>query len=129
VDAIFHAEGEAFDVLDGNIDMVAHLASLADARAEDPSRGKPEKAAAAVVPGIEIYLPLAGMIDIDKETERLHREEENLMQEVERARGKLSNEGFVTKAPAHVVQKQRDRLDEYEEQLAKIRARIAQLEG
>lgn len=129
VDAIFHAEGEAFDVLDGNIDMVAHLASLADARAEDPSRGKPEKAAAAVVPGIEIYLPLAGMIDIGKETERLHREEENLMQEVERARGKLSNEGFVTKAPAHVVQKQRDRLDEYEEQLAKIRARIAQLEG
>jgi valyl-tRNA synthetase len=69
------------------------------------------------------------MIDIGKETERLHREEENLMQEVERARGKLSNEGFVTKAPAHVVQKQRDRLDEYEEQLAKIRARIAQLEG
>jgi len=45
------------------------------------------------------------------------------------ARGKLSNEGFVTKAPAHVVQKQRDRLSEYEEKLAKIRTRIAQLEG
>jgi len=59
----------------------------------------------------------------------LRREEENLLREVESARAKLSNEGFVTKAPAEVVQKQRDRLGEYEEQLVKIRARIAQLEG
>lgn len=129
VDAIFQAEGEAFDILSGNIDMVVHLAGLAGASVEQVFQSKPEKAAAAVVPGIEVYLPLAGMVDIDKETERLRREEENLLREVKMARGKLSNEGFVTKAPAHVVQKQRDRLSEYEEKLAKIRTRIAQLEG
>ncbi|HOB41857.1 MAG TPA: valine--tRNA ligase [Bacillota bacterium] len=129
VDAIFHADGEAFDTINVNVDIVAHLAGLASVTVEHVSAAKPEKAAAAVVPGIEVYLPLAGMVDIGKETNRLRREEENLLREVKSARAKLSNEGFVTKAPAEVVQKQRDRLGEYEEQLVKIRARIAQLEG
>ena len=49
--------------------------------------------------------------------------------EAERVRAKLGNESFVSKAPAQVVQKQRDRLADLEDQLAKVRARVAQLES
>ncbi len=129
VDAIFHADGETATALDRNADILAHLAGLAGVKLEPAAAPKPEKAAAAVAPGVEVYLPLAGMIDIGKEIERLQRDIQSMHAEAERVRAKLGNESFVSKAPAQVVQKQRDRLADLEDQLAKVRARVAQLES
>ena len=82
-----------------------------------------------MAPGVEVYLPLAGMIDIDREIERLRRELESLQAETAKVQAKLGNESFVSKAPARVVQKQRDRLADLEDQLTKVRVRVAQLES
>ncbi len=129
VDAIFHADGEVAAALDRNADVLAHLAGLAGVRMESAAAPKPEKAAAAVAPGVEVYLPLAGMIDIDKEIERLRRELESLQAEAAKIQAKLGNESFVSKAPPQVVQKQRDRLADLEDQLTKVQVRVAQLES
>jgi valyl-tRNA synthetase len=96
---------------------------------ESAAAPKPEKAAAAVAPGLEVYLPLAGMIDIGKEIERLRRELDGLQAEAAKVRAKLGNESFVAKAPPQVVQKQRDRLADLEDQLTKVQVRVAQLES
>ena len=88
---------------------------------------KPENAMAGVVSGVEIYLPLKGLIDVEKETARLKKEEEKLQKEIKRLTGKLSNEGFLAKAPEQVVAAEREKLAGYEEKLKAVESRIADL--
>ena len=88
---------------------------------------KPENAMAAVVDGVEIYLPLKGLIDVEKETARLNKELENLAKEIKRVTGKLSNPGFLAKAPAEVVEKEREKQKGFEEKKAAVEERIKYL--
>lgn len=67
----------------------------------------PENAMAAVVNGAKVYLPLKGLIDVDKELARLQKELDGAEKEAKRAAGKLSNQNFLTKAPAEVVEKEK----------------------
>jgi len=129
VDAVFHADGDVAAALARDADMLTHLAGLAVVKMEPSAAPKPEKAAAAVAPGVEVYLPLAGMIDIGKEIERLRRELDGLQAETVKVQAKLGNESFVAKAPPEVVQKQRDRLADLQDQLTKVQVRVAQLES
>jgi valyl-tRNA synthetase len=89
----------------------------------------PEKAVSAVVTGAEIYLPLAGLIDLDKEIARLEKEAIQLESEVERVNKKLSNQGFVAKAPANVVEEEKAKGLDYQDKLEKVRARIVELKA
>ncbi len=73
------------------------------------------------------YIPLADMIDTEKELTRLTKEKENILGEIERLNKKLSNEGFVAKAPAAVVEGERNKLAKYQETLAGVENAIAQL--
>ncbi|WP_100011959.1 valine--tRNA ligase [Lentibacillus sediminis] len=88
----------------------------------------PEKAMSAVVTGAEVYLPLEGLIDIGKEVERLENELEKWNKEVTRAEKKLANEGFVSKAPQAVVDEEKNKLQDYREKQAKVKARLAELD-
>ena len=67
----------------------------------------PENAMAAVVNGAKVYLPLKGLIDVDKELARLQKELDGAEKEAKRAAGKLSNQNFLAKAPAEVVEKEK----------------------
>jgi valyl-tRNA synthetase len=87
----------------------------------------PEKAMSAVVTGAELYLPLAGLIDIDKELARLRKELQVLDSEVARVEKKLANEGFISKAPRHVVEEERAKHKDYAEKREKVLARIKEL--
>jgi len=89
----------------------------------------PEKAMSAVVSGAEIYLPLAGLIDIDKELARLEKELAHLNSEVERVQKKLGNANFVSRAPEHVVNEERAKEKDYLEKRDKVLARIKELKG
>ncbi|MFZ5597805.1 MAG: valine--tRNA ligase [Bacillota bacterium] len=68
---------------------------------------KPGQAAHAVAGGAEIYVPLKGLIDIGREVGRLEKELGQIDKELARIRGKLSNEGFLGKAPEDVIQKEK----------------------
>lgn len=89
----------------------------------------PEKVVSAVVTGAEIFLPLAGLIDLDKEIARLEKEAENLAKEVDRVSKKLSNQGFIAKAPAQVVEEERAKGQDYQEKLNKVKERIEELKS
>ena len=74
-----------------------------------------------------IYLPLADLIDFEKEKARLAGEEKKLVGEIERLEKKLSNEGFVAKAPAAVIDGEKAKLAKYQENLAGVREALAKL--
>ncbi|CEG28042.1 valine--tRNA ligase [Bacillus sp. B-jedd] len=89
----------------------------------------PEKAITAVLTGVEIILPLEGLINIEEEIARLEKEKGRLDKEVERVQKKLGNEGFVKKAPAHVIEEERAKERDYSEKRAIVEARIKELRG
>jgi valyl-tRNA synthetase len=91
---------------------------------------KPEKAVALVAAeGVEAYLPLAGLVDLEQEVARLKKAIGEAEHEIRRAEGMLANESFTSKAPSEVVQRQRDRLAEQEERRGRLKARLQALEG
>jgi valyl-tRNA synthetase len=116
--AVFRAEAES-------IRRLARLEAVEVAEA--PPGGIP--AAKLLVAGAELYLPLAGLLDLDEERARLDRELVTLDAELARAEAKLANPAFVEKAPPAVVAKARERLAEVEQALAKVRAEQAELSG
>ncbi len=107
-----------------------YLRVLADAEPLtmlDGSAQKPENAMTSVAGGVEIYLPLKGLIDVEKETRRLTKELENIGREIERTEKKLANEKFISKAPPEVVENERGKLKGYEEKKAALAERLRYL--
>lgn len=88
---------------------------------------KPENAMAAVVTGIEVYLPLAGLIDVEKETQRLSKELAAMEKDLQRAGGKLNNAGFLAKAPEDVIAKERAKYEELSGKIEAVKKRMAYL--
>ena len=83
----------------------------------------------AVVTGAEIFLPLAGLINVEEEIARLEKELEKWAKEVKLVNGKLSNERFVAKAPEKLVAEERAKLADYEEKYATVEKRLANLKN
>ena len=81
----------------------------------DPQSTPPSQAAKAHVHGVDIYLPLAGLIDLEKEIQRIEKELAHCKSEIQKLSGKLANKDFVAKAPEAVVAKERQKLDDYQE--------------
>ncbi|MCC7493964.1 MAG: valine--tRNA ligase [Fimbriimonadaceae bacterium] len=99
-----------------------HEVDLAEAAA-----GAPEQALAAVAGGVDVYLPLAGLVDVAAERERLGKERDKAVADLAAQRAKLGNASFVDRAPAAVVQKVRDRESELLELVARLDERLAGL--
>jgi len=84
---------------------------------------------AVLANGAELFMPLEGVIDLERERARLREELGRLEGHIGSTSKKLDNQAFVAKAPAEVVQKERDRLAQLEEQRSKLREKLAGLEG
>ncbi len=91
---------------------------------------KPRRAVALVGgEGIEAYLPLAGLVNLEQETARLQKALTEVDRDIQRAEAMLANESFTSKAPPHVVQQQRDRLAEQQERRTRLEQRLQALDG
>ncbi|MFA6693843.1 MAG: valine--tRNA ligase [Bacillota bacterium] len=125
------APGKEIRILyEGNLleEQISYLKALAKAQEVLPIEGtKPEKAVTAVVSGVTAYLPLQDMIDLDKESARIKKEIENMENEIKRAQSKLNNQGFVAKAPKEVVEKEQEKLKDYEIKREKLVVRLKEL--
>lgn len=82
-----------------------------------------------VVDSAEIFLPLEELVDKAKEIERLEKEKKQLEGEIKRVEGKLNNEGFVAKAPAKVIEEEREKGVKYRAMLDKVLESLKALEN
>lgn len=127
-EAILHfataAQQEIFAANDSYIRVLADAEPITFLSADE---AKPDNALTAVVGGVEIYLPLKGLIDVPKERERLNKEMASLEKEIARVESKLANEKFVAKAPAEVVEKERAKLREYADKKTVVAERLRHL--
>jgi valyl-tRNA synthetase len=121
--ALFRAEAESIRRL-ARLEAVEAGAGAAGAGAAGAAPGPAAKLLAA---GAELYLPLAGLLDLDEERSRLERERAGLEQGRRRAEAKLANRDFTEKAPAVVVDRARSRLAEVEAALVKVAEQLEQL--
>ncbi|WP_153123033.1 valine--tRNA ligase [Peribacillus tepidiphilus] len=90
---------------------------------------EPEQAMTAVVTGVELILPLQGLINIEEELKRLEKELDKFNKEVERVQKKLSNEGFIKKAPEKVIEEERAKEKDYLEKREAVLRRIHELKS
>jgi valyl-tRNA synthetase len=107
--------------------ILRQLARVENPQIQPKLGKKPDQAMSLLVNGIEIYLPLAGMIDLDKELQRIDAEIAKAQGDIDRTNAKLGNEQFVARARPDVVQAERDRLAAYEDTLSKLQARRKEL--
>lgn len=87
-----------------------------------------EDAVSVVTSNATIYMPLAELVDIEKEVERLTKEKEKMLKEIERVEKKLANQGFVSKAPQKVIDEEKAKEEKYKATLAQVEERLAQLQ-
>jgi valyl-tRNA synthetase len=101
-------------------------ARLDDLRLETTAE-RPAQTATTVFQGVEIHIPLQGLIDLDEETARLRKEIARMEKEIAFFAKKLGNPGFVAKAPPEVIEKDRAKLAEFEARKAALEASLAAL--
>jgi valyl-tRNA synthetase len=111
------------------VPYIEKLAGAGDVSLKTDRAGAEEKAVALVCGGCEVFIPLAELVDVEKERERLSKEARRLKSEIGRARAKLDNPGFVEKAPAAVVEAEREKTEKFGRMLETVRERLEALQG
>lgn len=120
--------GQIASIIDRNADYIRRFCNTSEYQSSLELTA-PDKAMTAVVTGVDMYLPLSGLIDIAQEITRLEKEIQHLNSEVERVEKKLNNPGFVSKAPEKVIEEERAKLADYSDKRSKVIARIEELRG
>ena len=126
VSVVLHPETKkARKQIEDNKGFILSLASLSGL--EIAKKDKPKKAIAHVIPGVEIFLPVEGLIDVGKETERIKKEIGKISKELERTEKKLSNPEFLGRAPEEIVKKEREIFEELSFQIKKMEDVLSKL--
>ena len=89
----------------------------------------PAKTVSAVSEAAELFIPLGDLVDVAKETARLTKERDSVQRDIERGEAKLNNPGFMSKAPAQLVEQEREKLAVSRDKLEKLNARIEDLKN
>ena len=105
----------------------ATLAKASEVFIQADKSGIGDDAVSAMIPGANIYIPFAELVDLDKELERLTKEKERLAKEISRSNGMLGNERFISKAPAEKVREEKEKLDKYTQMMKQVELRLEQL--
>ncbi|HLZ57825.1 MAG TPA: valine--tRNA ligase [Ktedonosporobacter sp.] len=121
------AVGDALATFEEQTPLIEFLARTAQPELHESLVQKPAQSMSLLAGPIEIYLPLAGLLDIGKELARLDKEIAQTQQEMARLQGKLSNESFVAKAKPEVVEKEREKLAAQQDRLTKLQSRRDEL--
>ncbi|WIF94231.1 valine--tRNA ligase [Caminicella sporogenes] len=118
------ADEKVYKIVEENKSYLISLASASEVILKREKSDIPEDSASAVVNGAEIFIPLDELVDFEKELERLEKEKAKLEKELERVNKKLSNEGFISKAPEKLVEEERQKKAKYQEMYDKVLERI-----
>jgi len=126
LDVIVKADGADAMLVSNLGEQIAALAGVGTLMV-DANAAKPAHAAAAVAAGLEVYIPLEGLVDFDAERTRVAAEIEKVRPDLEKLARKLSNEGFLAKAAPEIIEKDRARVAELTDTVATLEAQLAEL--
>ena len=115
------------DTFENNKEVYVNLAFTNEITVQSDKSGIEDNAVSVVIPGAVVYLPLEDLVDFEKEKERLTKEKEKLEKELARSKGMLSNERFLSNAKPEKVQEEKDKLAKYEQMMAQVEERLAQM--
>ena len=105
------------------------LASASTVEIVDNESNIPEDAVSVVINGAKIFIPLDELVDFEKEKERLTKEKSKLESEIKRVNGKLSNQGFLAKAPESLVNEEKAKKEKFEEMMKSVLERLENIEA
>ena len=115
------------ETLQGGDGYFRRLAGASESRLISNRNEVTEKTVSAVTAAGELFIPLGELVDFEKEIARMEKELENLQKEMNRSKGMLNNQGFIAKAPAQLVQQERDKLEAAQAKAKALENRIAEL--
>ncbi|WP_097006609.1 valine--tRNA ligase [Lacrimispora amygdalina] len=118
---------DVLDIFERSKVFFAALGYAGEVCIQKDKEGIGEDAVSAVIHQAVIYMPFAELVDIEKEIERLKKEEERLEKELFRVRNMLSNEKFVSKAPASKIEEEKAKLEKYAQMMEQVKERLSQL--
>jgi valyl-tRNA synthetase len=127
IKALLAAPEAKAEILEEGREYIENLARIKELKIGGDELERPDKVSTSIVKEVEVILPLEGMIDLEKEIERMEKEIEDMDFEIERAEGKLNNEGFVNNAPQDLVEGEKEKLKEYKEKKEKLIERKKEL--
>ena len=106
----------------------AALGSASQVTVQADKTGIADDAVSAMLAEAAIYMPFAELVDMDKEIQRLKKEEERLTKELGRVNGMLNNEKFISKAPQSKIDEEKEKLEKYTQMMAQVKERLASLQ-
>src|SRR5690606_23663681 len=127
IDVVVQATPERRAALEAAVPHIQTLARVENLEIRSMDDPKPEKAIAAIAAGVPVYVPLAGLVDIEQEIERLEKELAEAEKQLDGVSARLANRTFVSQAPASVVEREREKQRELAERAELLRQRLAEL--
>ena len=105
----------------------AALGSASEVMVQEDKAGIADDAVSTLIHNASIYIPMEELVDVEKEIERLTKEQKKLEGELKRSNGMLNNERFLSKAPAEKVEEEKAKLEKYQKLMDQVTERLAQL--
>ena len=110
-----------------NTSLYQTLCNANAVKVQKDNKGIDEKSVSFVIADATCFVPLAELVDMDKERERLEKEQKRLEGELKRSKGMLSNEKFLAKAPKAKVDEEKAKLEKYEQMMTDVKKRLSDL--
>ena len=114
-------------LFEGGTAFFEKLAGAKDVTVTNEEKNIPDGAVSVIVEGAKIFIPMDELIDTEKERQRLEKEKQRLEAEIERVEKKLSNQGFIAKAPAKLIEEEKEKGVKYKEMYGKVLESLAKL--
>ena len=114
-------------LFEGGTAFFEKLAGAKDVTVTNEEKNIPEGAVSVIVEGAKIFIPMDELIDTEKEKQRLEKEKQRLEAEIERVEKKLSHQGFIAKAPAKLIEEEKEKGVKYKEMYGKVLESLAKL--
>ena len=124
---VVSASEDVKNIFNNSLGFFGTLAYASEVKVQADKAGIPDDAVSTVIPDAVIYIPFAELVDIDKEIERLKKEEGRLQGEIKRCNGMLNNEMFTSKAPQAKIDEEKAKLVKYTQMLEQVTERLATL--
>ncbi len=127
--AVLRLPRERMDLFEEEKIFIQQLSSLEELTVMEMAEEKPSQALSDLVEDIEVYMPLRGIKDINQEIERLEKDLKEIEEDMQKTNKKLSNTNFLRRAPIEVVEKEKNKKEEFEARRQKLMSRLEELKG